>query len=78
MDRLAKVSPFIVMDIVREASKYEDTIHFEIGEPDLQPSPKVWELAEKAIKDRLNFYTESLGLPDLREKLPSFTLKNTM
>ncbi|RUM49851.1 MAG: pyridoxal phosphate-dependent aminotransferase, partial [Hydrogenothermus sp.] len=45
MDRLAKVSPFIVMDIVREASKYEDTIHFEIGEPDLQPSPKVWELA---------------------------------
>jgi len=72
MDRLEKVSPFIVMDIVREASKYEDTIHFEIGEPDLQPSPKVWELAEKAIKDRLNFYTESLGLPQLREKISQF------
>lgn len=72
MDRLEKVSPFIVMDIVREASKYEDTIHFEIGEPDLHPSPKVWELAEKAIKERLNFYTESLGLLELREKIAQF------
>ncbi|RMA97889.1 pyridoxal phosphate-dependent aminotransferase [Hydrogenothermus marinus] len=69
MDRLAKVSPFIVMDIVREAQKYKDTIHFEIGEPDLQPSPKVWQLAEKAVKDKLNFYTESVGLLELREKI---------
>jgi aspartate/methionine/tyrosine aminotransferase len=72
VDRLEKVSPFIVMDIVREANKYDDTVHFEIGEPDLQPPPKVWELAEKAVKDKLNFYTESLGLLELREKISQF------
>jgi len=75
MGRLDKVSPFIVMDLVREAQKFNDTIHFEIGEPDLQPSPKVWELAEKAVKDRLNFYTESLGLLPLREKIAQFYYK---
>ncbi len=74
MDRLDKVKPFIVMDIVREAAKFEDTVHFEIGEPDLQPPPAVWEMAEKAVKDRLNHYTESLGLIQLREKISEFYL----
>ncbi len=69
MNRLDPVKPFIVMDIVREASRYDDTIHFEIGEPDLQPPPLVWEFAEKAVKDRLNHYTQSLGLQQLREKI---------
>ncbi|WP_457638700.1 pyridoxal phosphate-dependent aminotransferase [Persephonella sp.] len=69
MGRVDKLKPFIVMDIVREASRYKDTVHFEIGEPDLQPPPAVWELAEKAVKDRINFYTESLGLLLLREKI---------
>ncbi|NPA13031.1 MAG: aminotransferase class I/II-fold pyridoxal phosphate-dependent enzyme [Aquificae bacterium] len=69
MDRLKDIKPFIVMDIVAEASKYPDAIHFEIGEPDLQPPPAVWEMTEKAVKDRLNYYTESLGLPQLRERI---------
>ncbi|ACO03832.1 MAG TPA: aminotransferase [Persephonella sp.] len=72
MERTEKIRPFIVMDIVRKASKIKDAVHFEIGEPDLQPSPLVWELAEKAVKDRVNYYTESLGLPLLREKISSF------
>ncbi|WP_029521338.1 aminotransferase class I/II-fold pyridoxal phosphate-dependent enzyme [Persephonella sp. IF05-L8] len=74
MGRLDKIKPFIVMDIVREAAKFKDTIHFEIGEPDLQPPAAVWEIAEKAVKDRLNHYTESLGLPQLREKISEFYL----
>ena len=72
MDRLSKVKPFIVMDVLREANKYKDTIHFEIGEPDTEPPPKVWEHTEKAVKDRLNHYTEALGLIDLREKIAKF------
>ncbi|WP_457622113.1 aminotransferase class I/II-fold pyridoxal phosphate-dependent enzyme [Persephonella sp.] len=75
MKRLENIKPFIVMDIVKKASSIDDAIHFEIGEPDLQPPPKVWELAEKAIKDRINYYTESLGLPALREKIASFYLE---
>ena len=72
MDRLSKISPFIVMDIVKEAQKYEDTVHFEIGEPDLQPSKEVWQFAEKTVKNKLNHYTESLGLLTLREKISHF------
>ncbi len=72
MGRLDKVSPFIVMDIVKEASKIPDVIHFEIGEPDLQPPSSVWAETERAVKNRLNHYTESLGLPELREKISQY------
>ena len=61
--RLKNISPFIVMDIVREANKFEDTIHFEIGQPDIKPSPKV----QEALHSCNNFsYTESMGLRELR------------
>ncbi|WP_456426800.1 pyridoxal phosphate-dependent aminotransferase [Desulfurobacterium sp.] len=72
MKRLDGVSSFIVMDIVREAGRYGDTIHFEVGQPDLQPPPQVWEETERAIKDGKNGYIESLGLLPLREKIAEF------
>ena len=72
MGRLDNISPFIVMDIVRDSQKYSDTIHFEIGEPDLEASPKVYQALEKAVKDKLLHYTESLGLLSLREKIAEF------
>ena len=75
MGKLDKIKPFIVMDIVKKANQYSDTIHFEIGEPDLQPSPKVWEATETAVKNKLNHYTESLGLYELREKISQFYKK---
>jgi aspartate/methionine/tyrosine aminotransferase len=67
--RYEKMSSFIVMDIVREALKYEDTIHFEIGQPDLNPTPKVKQRLAKALDDDKFSYTESLGLLQLREKI---------
>ena len=67
--RYKNMSSFIVMDIVREALKYEDTIHFEIGQPDLNPTPKVKERLIKAVQDDKFSYTESLGLLELREKI---------
>ncbi len=67
--RYEKMSSFIVMDIVREALKYKDTIHFEIGQPDLIPSLKVKKALKKAVKDDKFSYTESLGLLELREKI---------
>ncbi|MDX1809354.1 MAG: aminotransferase class I/II-fold pyridoxal phosphate-dependent enzyme [Sulfurospirillaceae bacterium] len=67
--RCSKLSSFIVMDIVRDALKYDDAIHFEVGQPDIPPSPKVKEALHDAIdKDRFS-YTESLGLYELREKI---------
>lgn len=67
MRRCDAMKPFIVMDIVREADKIPDCIHFEIGQPDLPPAPGV-------LKALQNFsgsvpYTESLGLRELRRKI---------
>ncbi len=67
--RCSKMSSFIVMDIVRDALKYKDAIHFEVGQPDLPPSPKVKEALHNAIDDDRFSYTQSLGLLELREKI---------
>ncbi|GAB6065143.1 pyridoxal phosphate-dependent aminotransferase [Aquifex pyrophilus] len=71
-NRADRLSPFIVMDILSEARKYEDVIHMEIGEPDLDPSPRVIEELERAVKERKFFYTPALGLWELREKVSEF------
>lgn len=67
--RYEKMNSFIVMDIVREAQKYDDTIHFEIGQPDLDPSQKVKDKLKEAIESNIFSYTQSLGLIELREKI---------
>lgn len=67
--RYKNMSSFIVMDIVKDALKYEDTIHFEIGQPDLNPSKKVKDALINAINNDQFAYTESLGLLQLREKI---------
>ncbi|MCP4970502.1 MAG: aminotransferase class I/II-fold pyridoxal phosphate-dependent enzyme [Arcobacter sp.] len=67
--RYKDMSSFIVMDIVRDALKYDDTIHFEIGQPDLTPSPRVKKSIKQAIKKDKFSYTESLGLLKLRKKI---------
>ena len=74
--RYKNMSSFIVMDIVREAQKYEDTIHFEIGQPDLTPSPKVKKSLLKAVENDNFAYTESLGLLELRKKIVLMYKKN--
>jgi aspartate/methionine/tyrosine aminotransferase len=63
------MKPFIVMDIVKEAQKYNDVIHLEIGEPDILPSPKIKKSALMAVEENRFFYTESKGLKSLREKI---------
>lgn len=63
------MSSFIVMDIVKESLKYEDTVHFEIGQPDLPPSSKVKQKIKEAVDNNNFAYTESLGLLALREKI---------
>jgi aspartate/methionine/tyrosine aminotransferase len=62
-------SPFYVMELVRKAQRYEDVIHFEIGQPDLPPPPGVGEALRRSVEAGQTFYTESLGLRALREKI---------
>ena len=67
--RCEKMSSFIVMDIVKEAEKFEDCIHFEIGQPDLPPSPNVKKALHASIDENRFSYTQSHGLVELREKI---------
>ena len=50
--RYDNMSAFIVMDIVREAAKYPNAIHFEIGQPDLPPSDKVKAALQDAVQHK--------------------------
>lgn len=67
--RLKDVTPFYVMDIAKQAAKYPDAIHFEIGQPDLPPSPAVVKAMREAIDDQRFGYTDSRGLDALRAKV---------
>lgn len=67
--RCKAMSSFIVMDIVKEAEKFSDSIHFEIGQPDLPPSPNVKKALYQSIDDNRFSYTQSHGLIALREKI---------
>ncbi len=67
--RTDMLQPFRVMDVVREAQRYDDTIHFEIGQPDLPPSPRVIEALHRSIDEHRFAYTETLGLLALRQKI---------
>lgn len=73
--RYNKMTSFRVMDLVREAAQYEDTIHFEVGQPDLSPSPRVKVALQEAVAQDAFAYTESLGLLVLREKIAAHYLK---
>ncbi len=75
MSRLENISPFLVMDVLRKARSMPDAIHFEVGEPDIPPSPKVIEAMVKASIEQKIHYTESLGLFALREKIAAFYQK---
>ncbi len=65
----------MVMAIAKEAARYEDAVHFEIGEPDLSPPPGVVAAALEAINLHKFSYTHSQGLEELREKIAQFYKK---
>ncbi len=66
----SRINPFRVMDIVKAAGQYDDTIHFEVGQPDLPPPPGVKRALKKAIdRDMFSSYTESKGIYSLREAI---------
>lgn len=74
MMRYEEMTSFMVMDIVREASHYQNCVHFEIGQPDLQPSPLVCDAFHQAIASNRFSYTESFGLYELRKKISNHYL----
>lgn len=64
-----RITPFYVMELVRKAQRYDDTVHFEVGQPDLPPPPGVRRALARAVEEGRYAYTESLGLLELRERI---------
>jgi aspartate/methionine/tyrosine aminotransferase len=71
--RARAIRPFVVMDVVARAKELEaagrDVVRLEIGDPDLQTPDVVVRAAEAAMEHGDTGYTQSLGLPDLRDAI---------
>ncbi len=67
------VRPFVVMDVVarakRLASEGRDIVRLEIGDPDLPTPAVVTRAAEAAMEAGDTGYTQSAGLPTLRDAI---------
>jgi (5-formylfuran-3-yl)methyl phosphate transaminase len=78
--RASSITPFYVMELLEKAKEMEargeDIVHMEVGEPDFPSPAPVKEEAVKAIRDNRTFYTHSLGLLELREKIAGFYMKS--
>jgi aspartate/methionine/tyrosine aminotransferase len=72
---IEKITPFMVMDILKRARKIPDAVHMEVGEPDLPPPERVREAYIKAIRDGRFHYTPATGLPALREAISEYYQK---
>jgi aspartate/methionine/tyrosine aminotransferase len=71
--RSLRIAPFHVMELLERAheleARGEDIVHMEIGEPDFHTPELVKQAAIKAISEGRTFYTHSLGLRELRERI---------
>ena len=65
------IRPFVVMDVVARATELEamghDVVRLEIGDPDLPTPAVITRAAEEAMEHGDTGYTQSAGLPSLRE-----------
>ena len=71
--RAQLIRPFVVMDVVARAKELEaegrDIVRLEIGDPDLPTPDVIKHAAEDAMEHGDTGYTQSLGLPSLREAI---------
>ena len=74
--RLADITPFHVVELLTRARQLEaegrNIIHMEVGEPDFPTPEPIANAAVDAIKSGKTLYTQSLGLPELREAIAKF------
>ncbi len=74
--RMASITPFYVMELLRRAKQLEaegkEIIHMEIGEPDYGTPEPIIESGLAYIKKGQVKYTPAAGLPALRQKISRF------
>jgi aspartate/methionine/tyrosine aminotransferase len=71
--RIEEIQPFLAMEVMERAFAMERggtrILHLEIGEPDFPPPPSAVEACAKALRGGETRYTDSRGLPELREAI---------
>jgi aspartate/methionine/tyrosine aminotransferase len=71
--RAEQINPFYVMELLEKAkaleARGENIVHMEVGEPDFPTPRAVKRGGMRAIREDRTFYTHSLGLPELRDKI---------
>jgi aspartate/methionine/tyrosine aminotransferase len=69
--RAASIEPFLAMEVAERAFALQregaDVIHLELGEPDFEAPREAVEACSAALLAGETHYTDSRGLPDLRE-----------
>jgi (5-formylfuran-3-yl)methyl phosphate transaminase len=69
--RARAIRPFVVMDVVARAKELEasgrDIVRMDVGDPDLPTPEVITHAAEAAMEAGDTGYTQSMGLPDLRD-----------
>jgi aspartate/methionine/tyrosine aminotransferase len=71
--RRGQVPPFIVMDVMRTANELAaagaDVLHLEVGQPSTAAPAGVIAAAQAVLGRDVLGYTDSLGLPELRQRI---------
>jgi aspartate/methionine/tyrosine aminotransferase len=71
--RLDALRPFLAMEVMERAQEIErggrSVIHLELGEPDFDPPAEVFAACREAMAPGRARYTDSRGLPELREAI---------
>ncbi len=71
--KLELLEPFLAMEVLERAQELEreghDIVHLELGEPDFDPPAAAVEAARRALAAGRTRYTDSRGLPELREAI---------
>lgn len=76
LSRRSRISPFIAMDVLREANRRAaegtDIIHLELGQPSTPAPQGVRDAARAALSREVLGYTDACGLPALREAIAGY------
>ena len=84
MKHLSKITDNLLgqpmFKLLAKAKEMEKTgqriIHFEIGDSDFNSPSQAIEAVKKALDNNITHYTNSMGLPELREAVVDYTEKN--
>jgi aspartate/methionine/tyrosine aminotransferase len=80
-ERIRAIEPFLAMEVLERAYAMEragvSVIHLEIGEPDFPPPAEAVEACRAALAGGATHYTDSRGLPELREAIAADKARRT-